>query len=289
MSENRIVSNIAVIFFSATHVTRTVARKIRERLVERGIRAELIDVTSFSSRRGPISLDAYDGVVFGFPVYGDFAPRPIHEWLPTLSGQGRPAALFLTYGARSTGYAHFHTAELLSQADFAMLFSAEFPGRHTYNTAGWRILPDRPGENDFAVAREFADLAKERFAAPDRSPLVLQKPFKYRQALDLLAQTKPNPVRRWTNPVRTATPCQMCRRCETECPTGAFDADTGLSDPSQCIECQRCVTDCPENVLAVDPRMGDYYPTFLKEWCLTEEMMRAKKSRIITDFLQTVC
>jgi ferredoxin/flavodoxin len=289
MNKTGAALKIAVVFFSATHVTETIARKIRDRLAERRSEADLANVTSFASRHNAPSLDRYDGFVFGFPVYADFAPRPINDWLPTLDGRGRPCALFLTYGGRSTGYAHFHTAELLSRARFRVLFTAEFVGRHTFNAAGWRVLPDRPDESDFAVARDCADLALERFAAPSPAELRLQKPFKYRQILEMLSREAPNPERRWTNPVRVAEACGLCRRCETECPAAAFNADTGLSDPAQCIECLHCVTDCPEKALAADERMAARYPKFLEEWHLTEEMMRAKQSRIITDFRQAVC
>jgi Fe-S-cluster-containing hydrogenase component 2 len=78
----------------------------------------------------------------------------------------------------------------------------------------------------------------------------------------------------------------MCRDCEIECPTQAFDADTGLSDPERCIECMRCVYICPDQVLRVDG-LKDVYAGFLTYWHLTEEMMNAKKSKIITQAWQT--
>lgn len=78
----------------------------------------------------------------------------------------------------------------------------------------------------------------------------------------------------------------MCRDCENECPTGAFDADTGLSDPEICIECMHCVYLCPDKVLQVDERMKAAYEGFLTNWHLTEEMMQAKQSKIITQSWQ---
>ncbi len=43
-----------------------------------------------------------------------------------------------------------------------------------------------------------------------------------------------------------------------------------------------CVYICPDRVVKVDDRMKDAYDGFLANWNLTEEMMNAKKSRIIT-------
>ena len=68
--------------------------------------------------------------------------------------------------ARTTGYAHFHTKNQLDNANFQVLLSAEFFGRHTFNVGGWRILPERPDEDDFKVARDYANLAFQRFITP---------------------------------------------------------------------------------------------------------------------------
>jgi NAD-dependent dihydropyrimidine dehydrogenase PreA subunit/flavodoxin len=273
---------IALVYFSATNVTQTYAQAIRERLLDQGCTVQLFNVTTYASRQEKLPINDFDGFIFGFPVFSDFAPSVINEWLPILEGQGKKCAQFFTYGARTTGYAHFHTKLLLEQAGFQVLFSAEFLGRHSYNLAGWRILPDRPDVQDFAVAREYADLARERFSQEAPTVFRLQKPFGYNQIVAALKNKQKRTERGWTNPVRMADECCMCRDCENECPTHAFDADTGLSDPASCIECMHCVYICPDKVLKVDERMKDFYARFLTNWCLTEEMMNAKKGRIIT-------
>jgi Fe-S-cluster-containing hydrogenase component 2 len=219
-------------------------------------------------------------------VFSDFAPSVINAWLSTLDGGRKRCTLFLTYGARTTGYAHFHTRLLLEQAGFQVLFSAEFLGRHSFNVSGWRILPDRPNEHDFTVAREYASLALERFSQDAPAVFRLQKPFGYNRTLDSLEVQEKRTERGWTNPVRVGQECSMCRECETGCPTQAFDADTGLSDPESCIECMHCVYICPDKVLVVDEHMKDAYDGFLTFWHLTEDMMHAKQSKIITEAWQ---
>jgi NAD-dependent dihydropyrimidine dehydrogenase PreA subunit len=277
---------IALVYFSATHVTETYAEVIRDEWIARGCDARLINVTAYASRQGPLPVDDCDGFVFGFPVFGDFAPRVINEWIPTLDGQGKQCATFFTYGARTTGYAHFHTKLLLEKAGFRVQFSGEFLGRHSFNVAGWRILPDRPDEGDFVVAREFAALAMERFSQDAVKDFNLQKPFAYDGVMESLKQREKSAERGWCHPVRSVEECSMCLRCETECPNQAFDADAGLSDPLKCIECMHCVYICPDQVLQVDDRMAGVYPAFLEHWHLTEEMMRAKRSKIITESWQ---
>jgi NAD-dependent dihydropyrimidine dehydrogenase PreA subunit/flavodoxin len=277
---------LAVVYFSATNVTRTYANLIAEALSGRGAAVQPVDVTAHSSRCERFPVERFDAFVFGFPVFADFAPSVMNEWIPTLDGLGRRCVLFFTYGGRTTGYAHFHTKLLLEQAGFQVLFSAEFLGRHSFNLAGWSALPERPDEGDYAVAREFAALAVERFTQDAPPAFALQKPFGYHASQRVLEERKQPDARGWCHPVRSGSECSMCRECEIQCPTQAFDADAGLSDPRSCIECMRCVYICPDQVLGVDPRVKAAFPAFLKDWHLTEEMMRAKKSKIIAESWQ---
>lgn len=281
------IKSIALIYFSATDVTRTYARVMCEHLLSSGCTVKCYDVTAYQARQIILPIEDFDAFIFGFPVFADFAPSVINEWLPTLNGRGKPCVQFFTYGARSTGHAHFHTHLLLEQAGFKVLCSAEFLGRHTYNIAGWHVLPDRPNEVDFLVARSYVELALEKFSMDTPKQLVLQKPFGYNRAMDVLQQAIAPTERGWTNPVRVQESCGMCRLCEEECPTQAFNADTGLSDPALCIKCMRCVYVCPEHVLAVDPRMEGVYANFLADWHLTDAIMNGKQSRIITEPWQT--
>ncbi|MHC1743474.1 MAG: 4Fe-4S dicluster domain-containing protein [Syntrophobacteraceae bacterium] len=277
--------SIALVYFSATHVTHTYAEAIQDAMVDRGCVVRSFNVTPYASRQEPLSFDDYDGVIFGFPVFADFAPSVINRWLPTLEGRGKRCSLFFTYGARTTGYSHFHTKLLLERAGFQVLFTGEFLGRHSFNIGGWRIIPDRPDAEDLAVAREYAALAIERFSSDEPPAFGLQKPFGYNQVIAALENEPEVTERQWRNPVRIPEGCSMCRECETECPTRAFDADTGLSDPKTCIGCMHCVYICPDKALRVDA-MQAVYPGFLVNWHLTEEMMQAKKSKIITESWQ---
>ena len=282
MADNK----IALVYFSATHVTQTYARVMREAILAQGCQVQVFNVTPYVSRQEPLPVDDFDGFIFGFPVFADFAPSVINEWLTTLDGKGSKCAMFFTYGARTTGYAHFHTKLLLEEARFQVLFSAEFLGRHSFNVAGWRVLPHRPDERDFAVAREYVALALERFAQHEPAVFQLQKPFGYERGLAALENQEVKTERGWTHPIRTTEECSMCRDCKTECPTGAFDADAGLSDPGNCIECMHCVYICPDEVIKVDARMEGAYGGFLTYWHLTDEIMNAKVSKIITEAWQ---
>ena len=277
---------LAIIYFSATNVTRSYTEVMRERLINLGCDVQLFDVTSYASRLEQIPTDDFDYFIFGFPVFSNFAPSVINDWLPSLQGNQKRCALFFTFGARTTGYAHFHTKLLLDKAGFEVVLTAEFLGRHSFNVGGWRILPDRPDQEDFAVARTYVECALERFCQDDLADFNLQKPFSYDQAVKSLRKEPAKDEEDWLHPVRVTDECSMCFDCETECPTQAFDAVSGDSDLEKCIECMRCVFICPDQVIKIDPRMEEAYSNFLSYWHLTEEMMNAKKSKIIKESWQ---
>ncbi len=273
---------IAIVYFSATNVTASYANAIQNELTRLGATVHGINITPFESRQNPLPVKDFDGVIFGFPVYSDLAPSVVYDWLEKLDGQGKKCAMFFSYGGRTSGYAHFHTWQILQQAGFQVEFSAEFLGPHTYNVGGWTALTDRPNPDDLAVARSFASYTRERFSDPAPAVFQLQKPFGYKPAMEAKKNRPKRTERGWTNPVRVTETCEMCRRCETECPTQSFNADTGLSDFATCIDCMHCVYICPQQVIKINEGMKGAYQNFLADYCLTEEMMSAKKSRLIT-------
>lgn len=278
--------NIAVIYFSATNVTATYAGAIQKEIENLGSRASLINITPFESRKQGLHLNAYDGVVFGFPVYSDLAPSVVNEWLAGLDGKGTKCAMFFTYGGRTTGYAHFHTLQLLQKSNFKVEFSAEFLGPHTYNITGWTALTGRPSTDDMNTARDFAIMAVDRFAGGKSTDFNLQKPFGYNAVIESKRNAETKKERGWTNPTRVVSTCDHCLLCETECPVNAFDAETGLSDYETCISCMHCVYICPNHAIKANEGMKAGYQYFLADWNLTEEMMSAKQSRLITDSWQ---
>ena len=168
--------------------------------------------------------------------------------------------------------------------------NAEMPARE-------RPVPDEPGARvkhrrpprAKSVARDYAALALERFSHDTPPVFRLQKPFGYNHVTASPEKGQKSKEQGWTHPVRVAEECSMCRDCETECPTQAFDADTGRSDPEKCIECMHCVYICPDQVLKIDERMKDAHDDLLAYWHLTEEIMNEKKSRIITAAWEAAC
>ena len=195
---------IAVTYFSGTDVTAIVARSVSRRLTELGYETEMTDITP-KRTRDSFDADRFDAFVFGAPVYADFAPSAVNEWLESLEGNNRPCVIYCTYGGRTSGYFHFHTWQILRKRGFVVLMSAEFLGRHTFNVAGWNVLPDRPDDSDLLIAGELAEKSAELFSEEEPAPLFLQKPLGYKEKLASLKnrapQLKPSPNQPFRKPM----------------------------------------------------------------------------------------
>ena len=278
------MQSMTIVYFSATNITHLYAEVICEESLVQNWDTQLHNITSFESRK-KTRLEGKN-FIFGFPVYADYAPGVINTWLERIDGEGRRCAMFFTYGGRTTGYAHFHTKKLLESVGFQVLFSAEFIGRHSFNLGGWTILQDRPNEEDFKVAREFARLAVDRFSQEHPPVFHLQKPFGYYHSIDAISEPSKRSQRGFAQPIRKTDCCSMCCICEEDCPTKAFNATTGLSDINKCIECLHCVFICPDHVIECDPRMRDELQGFLDYFDLNDQMLNTKQSKIITESWQ---
>lgn len=242
---------LAIVFFSATGNTARVARVIKNRFEESGMAVDGYDITPPPGRQKNIDFTPYQGVVFGFPVHSLRAPRVVREWLRTLDGQGKKASLFFTYGGFSVHPAHHATRQILTDQNFRVVASAEFPGAHTFNLGGWRAFPDRPNEIDYTLAQTYAQATLERLTGQDSGLLGELDQSRYSQEqLDQFERLRFQIITQL--PTREDRECRLCMACEDACPAGAMDATAGRVDSQKCIACLGCVALCPDQALSIN-------------------------------------
>ena len=268
--------NIAIFYFSATGITKTISNHIAAVIQGEGNSVKLKNIITPDSRQYQVDFSKYDAYIFGFPVFGGRPPSIVEEWMKTLNGRKKKCSMFFTYGARDLELAHQITYYLLTRANFQIVLSAEFIGKHSFNVAeGWILAEDRPNQLDFDVATEFALESLARFQKNSEFSIDLSE-FTYKT-------TKTRESRGfWANfyPSRDSNDCSMCYMCEKECPVNAFDAFSGKPNRKRCIQCMHCVSICPDKVILIGD-VSRLFEKFKNRFGLTEEAVRKKRSKII--------
>ena len=271
--------HFGIFYFSATGITKIISKEIERSLKQKGYTIHVKNIITPKSRESKPEFSEFDGIFFGFPVFGGRIPIVVEEWLSKLEGKNKNCAMFFTYGGRAIEWAHQSTYYLLTRANFRVVLSAEFVGSHSFNIAdGWNLAESRPNEFDLKVAEQFALESIVRFRDDSFFDIDLSG-FSYR-----LQRTKISKGM-WAKlyPHKTQKECQMCRLCEMECPVNAFDAESGKTNKKLCICCMHCVTICPDQVINVGD-VSKLFTYFTERLGLTQEVVNKKKSRILTTF-----
>jgi ferredoxin/flavodoxin len=271
------VMNIGLFYFSATGITEIISKQIANTLKYEEHSVLIKNIITPKSREKKVDFIEFDGIFFGFPVFGGRIPIVTEQWLTKLEGKHQKCAMFFTYGGRALEWAHQATYYLLTQAQFSVVLSAEFIGRHSYNTAkGWNLAEGRPNTLDLDVAKEFALLSISRFQNDLDFEIDLSE-FSYHPQKTKEIKGK------WAKlyPFKNQNECRMCYLCENECPVSAFDAKLGKTNRKCCITCMHCVTICPDHVITVS-NVTKSFNHFVKRLGLTKEVVNAKQSKIFT-------
>jgi len=269
-----VVMKICLIFFSPTKNTAQIADVIKEVLVERNIDVDLQDITPYAERQKKFNSQDYDAFFFGFPIHVQRVPSIIRDWIQSLNGCGKDCSVFFTYGGVTTGVAHYDTKKRLEKQNFHLISTAEFLGKHTFNIGGWNLMPDRPNEQDFSVARAYTIKTLEKIASHDTQLTGFEVPKITEKQLNRLDKV---PKGGMIPPSRNGKDCCMCLKCEIECPNNAMDAEAGISDGEKCIRCLRCVSICPDTVLEINDMRPAYSVIVSTE--ISPEKLAMKESK----------
>ena len=268
--------NIAIFYFSATGITEIISNHIAAILEREGNSVKQTNIIAPDSRPSQIDFLEFNASIFGFPVFGGRPPTVAEEWMKTLDGRNQKCSMFFTYGARELELAHQVTYYLLTQANFQVVLSSEFIGKHSFSVGkGFSLAENRPNQLDFDIATKFALNSISRFQKESEFNIDLSKftykPKRIREARGFGANFYPS---------RGKEDCSMCNLCEKECPVKAFDAISGETNRKLCITCMHCVTICPDKVIHIGD-ITQLFKTFVDQLGLTEYVVEKKRSKII--------
>lgn len=221
-----------LIYFSATHTTKKVVKKIAEGTGIKDITE--IDFTLPENRNGnnlDIKEDAL--VIFGAPVYGGRIQKDAAEYLAKFNGTGQKTVCVAVYGNRDFDDALVEMIDLVTDGGFNPIAAAGFIGQHTFATEQFNIANGRPDADDNAIALAFGKKIMEKINSDDLElPAVRgNRPYKERSQGPKVGSKK-------------TEDCLGCLACKAVCPVGAID-DNADCDADKCIACVACIKVCP--------------------------------------------
>lgn len=268
----------AIICFSQTGNTRTVAEKIRAGILDVSGQCDLINMEKTDIG----SLTGYDLIGLGCPVYYFKEPFNVTDFIETLPSQGgRHWFVFCSHGS-VMGQTLFSMTERLEKKGALVI------GRHhTYADATVPFYPNptltsgHPDEQDLEEALDFGKkIARCSRAVSAGNAGCIEKaspaPEEWARneaamlSRELLAQVMP----RLTINIET---CDRCGVCRDACPVNGIDIEAEPPRIQQpCVFCFHCAGICPTCSIEADWRMlvnmaPDNYARYRKSLNAAEE------------------
>ncbi len=240
---------INLVSFSPTRTTHIILQEI-----SKGIGIDSVNDLDFTLTTTPGDCKVSDNelTLFGVPVYGGRVPTEAKERIQTVSSDGSPAVIVVTYGNREFEDALLELQDIVEAKGFSVLAGGAFIGEHSFSTAAKPIAENRPDQADLSEAAKFGMKIKEKLAdstsLSDLSTPEVPGKRPYRE--------KGPPA--MISPITRQDECTECCECATVCPTRAIAADDPQqTDKTACIRCCACVKNCPSGARVMeDPGIG---------------------------------
>ena len=246
------------VFFSPTRGTEAITEKVAGAIAkDRNLSSLIINLTKPSKRPVPISGEAGDVLVFGFPVYAGRVPTILMESIALLDGKGATAVVVGVYGNRNYDDALLEAADLLTMQGFNVIAAGAFIAEHSMTP---RVGKGRPDRDDLSAAARFGhDIAALLKSGKHKMPSIKgNRP--YRDGMPD-ANTKPS----------TTAACTACGICTRLCPMGIIDVAKPAKVGSGCLQCNACVKECPENAKLFDAEGARKLVALLEGACMTRK------------------
>ncbi len=210
-------------FFSPSETTRKYAIAMTEAF---GGDSQLIDLTHGQCEIESELIEG-DTVLFISPVYAGRVPAMAVDLFRQIDGHGMKAIVAVVYGNRDYDDALLELADIASEDGFKVVAAGAFIAQHCIFP---KVANGRPDKLDLEIAGDFISRAKESDEL-DFSTIKGNRPYKKPWAVPLHPQT-------------VKDECRSCGVCARECPTGAIDTVTLVTDNDKCITCCRCIAVC---------------------------------------------
>lgn len=247
------ISEIKLVYFSATYTTRKVVRKIAE---VSGCRYSEYDITSEDSdtyRAEPphfntaethtfpggtentrTGQDGTDLLVVGMPVYAGRIPASAARYLGRLEGNGAPAIIVCVYGNRDYDDALVELQDIVTGRGFHVVSAGAFIAMHSIFP---HIGSGRPDASDMEAISRFAGRSMDIISGCTGTGDIPQMTIKGNRPYKI-----PGRIPVFPSGDRK---CDRCGACAKLCPVHAIDPENPKkTDKEKCISCGRCIVVC---------------------------------------------
>lgn len=227
------ISEISIVYFSATYTTREIARLIASKF-EYPVKEYDITQLPFPNE---VHLGKTDLLIAAMPVYAGRIPPQAVGALNKFKGEGTPAVLACVYGNRDYDDALLELKDKVETNGFRSVAAGAFIARHSIFP---KVGTGRPDERDMDFIGNFAGKSMELLKGAtdtDHFSKIQVKgnyPYKVPGSISLHPKGKRN--------------CNWCGKCAGLCPVQAIPVeDPKKTDKEICISCGRCIVVCPQH------------------------------------------
>lgn len=225
-------ARITAMYFSPTHTTGRIVTRFSHTLSSKlSINVQEISLTLPPSRDRSYTFGSGDILVFGFPVYGGRVPKILETTLKNIRSNGAIAIILAVYGNCAYEDALVEANDLLVANGFLVVSAGAFIGEHSFTP---NVGTNRPDEEDFRTASEFAELMAVR---------ILKNRIKQIEVDGHRPIKKRNPALHVAP--KTTSSCTKCMLCSNNCPAGVIGTKSPVVIAAGCIYCFSCVKICP--------------------------------------------
>lgn len=226
------ITNIHLVYFSATYTTRKIVRRIAEQMGNNIIQH---DITNEMLAKDIILNTNGELLIVGVPVYAGRVPATAVNALNKIKGSNTPAIVVCIYGNRDYDDAMLELKNIIENNGFKTVAAGAFIAQHSIFP---EVAAGRPDERDNQEIEKFATLCMDKITKTGNMAVLPElevkgnKPYKIPKNIPI-------------HPSGNKKTCNQCCACVKQCPVKAITLDEPYkTNPQKCISCGRCITIC---------------------------------------------
>ncbi|MCI1945913.1 EFR1 family ferrodoxin [Clostridium luticellarii] len=235
-------------YFSGTGNTKWVADKFRENFALYNVNIDLVNIQNIRSAED-VQLEGYDFLIIGSPVYAEFPPKIVIDFLNKFYDMKKDIKLVVySTQAASSASAPCVMAKSLRKKGYIALsqISIKMPNNNYFS------IGKKPDENEIKKilfeANAKVKNTVENFMNGEST--IETTSFIRLKFNKLIYNVFKNRIPKLSQNISSTEDCGKCGLCLRNCPQGNITFESGRAIfHSKCMLCLRCIYICPKNAV----------------------------------------